>query len=107
MDKLEQKICDIIDSKKDEIIAFGRDIWTHAELGYREFRTAEKFTGVLKGLGVETVEGLAITGAKGYLKGKDYKGTTVALMGEYDALPIANHPDANPETGASHCCGQC
>lgn len=105
MDKLEQKICDLIDSKKDEIIAFGRDIWTHAELGYREFRTAEKFTGVLKGLGIETVEGLAITGAKGYLKGKDYKGTTVALMGEYDALPIANHPDANPETGASHCCG--
>ena len=33
MDRLEQKICDIIDSKKDEIIAFGRDIWTHAELG--------------------------------------------------------------------------
>ena len=105
MDRLEQKICDIIDSKKDEIIAFGRDIWTHAELGYREFRTAGKFTDVLKSLGIETVEGLAVTGAKGYLKGKDYKGTTVALMGEYDALPIANHPDANPETGASHCCG--
>ena len=105
MDRLEQKICDIIDSKKDEIIAFGRDIWTHAELGYREFRTAGKFTDVLKSLGIETVEGLAVTGAKGYLKGKDYKGTTVALMGEYDALPIANQPDANPETGASHCCG--
>lgn len=105
MDKLEKKICDIIDSKQDEIIAFGRDIWHHAELGYREFRTAGKFTDVLKGLGIETVEGLAITGAKGYLKGKDFKGTTVALMGEYDALPISNHPDANPETGASHCCG--
>ena len=105
MDRLEQKICDIIDGKKDEIIAFGRDIWTHAELGYREFRTAGKFTDVLKSLGIETVEGLAVTGAKGYLKGTDYKGTTVALMGEYDALPIANHPDANPETGASHCCG--
>ena len=105
MDKLEQKICDIIDSKQEEIIAFGRDIWTHAELGYREFRTAGKFTDVLENLGIETVKGLAITGAKGYLKGKDYKGTTVALMGEYDALPIANHPDVNPETGASHCCG--
>lgn len=105
MDKLEQKICDIIDSKKEEIMAFGRDIWTHAEMGYREFRTAGKFTDVLKSLGIETVEGLACTGAKGYLKGKDFKGTTVALMGEYDALPISNHPDANPETGASHCCG--
>jgi len=31
MDRLEQKICDIIDSKKDEIIAFGHDIWCHAK----------------------------------------------------------------------------
>lgn len=105
MDRLEQKICDIIDSKQDEIMAFGRDIWKHAELGYREFRTAGKFTDVLKSLGIETVEGLAVTGAKGYLKGRNAEGPTVALMGEYDALPIANHPDVNPETGASHCCG--
>ena len=26
-------------------------------------------------------------------------------MGEMDALPIPSHVDANPETGASHCCG--
>lgn len=103
MDRLEQKICDIIDSKKDEIIAFGHDIWTHAEMGFLEHRTAGKFTDFLEALGIETVKGLACTGAKGYLKGKDYEGITVALMGEYDALPIANHPDAY--NGASHCCG--
>lgn len=105
MDKIEQKIISIIDAKADEIIAFGRDIWHHAELGYREFRTAGKFADALKGLGLETEEGLAITGVKSYLKGKGVKGPNLCLMGELDALPISSHVHANPETGASHCCG--
>ena len=105
MDKIEQKICQIIDEKAAEIIAFGTDIWHHAELGYREFRTAGKFADALKGLGVETDEGLAITGVKGYLKGKDAGELNLCLMGELDALPISNHVHTNPETGASHCCG--
>lgn len=105
MDRLEQKICEIIEGKAEEIKAFGRDIWCHAELGYKEFRTSKKFEDVMRANGLETETGLAITGVKSYLKGKGAKGTTVALMGELDALPIASHPDANPETGASHCCG--
>lgn len=43
MDRIEQKICDIIDKNQEEIKAFGRDIWCHAEMGYKEYRTAEKF----------------------------------------------------------------
>ena len=43
MDRIEEKICQIIDSKKDEIMAFGRDIFCHAELGYKEHRTSQKF----------------------------------------------------------------
>ena len=105
MDKIEQRICQLIDEKRDEIIAFGRDIWKHAELGYREFRTAGKFVEVVKGLGLEVEEGLAVTGVKAYLKGKNAEGPNLALMGEMDALPIPSHVDANPETGASHCCG--
>ena len=30
MDRIEQKSCEIIDSKKDEMIAFGRDVFCHA-----------------------------------------------------------------------------
>ena len=95
----------LYDEKQEEIIAFGRDIWKHAELGYREFRTAGKFTEVVKSLGLETEEGLAVTGVKAYLKGKNAPGPNLALMGEMDALPLPSHVDANPETGASHCCG--
>lgn len=90
MDQIEQLICQRVDENKDKIIAFGRDLWHHAELGFQEFRTAGKFAQGLKELGLETEEGLAITGVKGYLKGKGAPGITVALMGEFDGLPIPN-----------------
>ena len=76
MDKIEQKICDIIDAHREELIAFGEDLWTHAELGFQEFRTAEKFAEKMKGLGLRTQEGLAVTGVKSYLK-DDAHGPTV------------------------------
>ena len=105
MDKIEQKICEIIESKKDEIIAFGRDIFCHAELGFKEKRTSGRFVEEMEKLGMKPETGYAITGVKSYLKPKDAEGPTLAVIGEMDALPIPNHPDAWSETGASHCCG--
>lgn len=105
MDKIEKKIVELIEQSKDEIIAIGRDIWNYPELGYKEYRTAEKFAKHLNRFEIETQEHLAITGVKGYLKGSDYSGITVALVGEMDALPIADSPYTNKETGAAHCCG--
>ena len=106
MDRIEEKICQIIDSKKDEIMAFGRDIFCHAELGYKEHRTSQKFVEEMEKLGLTCETGLAITGVKSYLKPKgSQEGPTLAVIGEMDALPIPNHPDAWSETGASHCCG--
>ncbi len=105
MDRIEEKICRLIDEHQEEIKAFGRDIWHHGEMGYKEVRTSEKFAEYGKKYGLVTEQGLAVTGVKCYLKGKEKKGITVAVVGEMDALPIPDHPDANPETGASHCCG--
>lgn len=104
MDKLEQKIIDCIEQHREEIIAAGRDIFTHAEMGYKEYRTAQIVADKLRELGIKPQTGLAVTGVKGYLKPQG-SGPVVALIGELDALPIPAHPDANPETGASHCCG--
>ena len=104
MDLLEKKMLGIIDEHREEIIEFGRDIWKHAELGYKEFRTAGKFKDAMAS-NAETVEGLAITGVKSYLKPRKEGDINVCLMGELDALPITNHRDTNPETGAAHCCG--
>ncbi len=106
MDRIEQKICDIIESRKDEIMAFGQDIFCHAELGYKETRTSGKFVEEMEKLGMKPETGHAITGVKSYLKEKgSTEGPTLAVIGEMDALPIPNHPDAWSETGASHCCG--
>ncbi len=106
MDRIEQKICEIIDSKKDEIIAFGRDVFCHAELGFKEKRTSGRFVEAMEKLGMKPETGYAITGVKSYLKPKgSAEGPTLAVIGEMDALPIPNHPDSWSETGASHCCG--
>ncbi|MBE5780845.1 MAG: amidohydrolase [Clostridiales bacterium] len=105
MDRMEQLILQRIDENRDKIIEFGRDIYTHAELGYKEYRTAGKFVEALKECGIEEIqEGLAVTGVKGYLNG-GAEGPTVALIGELDALAIPNHKYAWEETGAAHCCG--
>ena len=115
MDRIEQRICEIIDSRRDALLSFADDIWRHAELGFQEYRTAEKFNEALKSLGLRTEEKLAVTGVKARLHGGtgdpasdtagSESGPTVCLMGELDALPIPNHEFANPETGAAHCCG--
>jgi len=48
--------------------------------------------------------GLAITGVKAYAEGGT-PGPTVAIIGELDSILVADHPSADPTTGAAHCCG--
>lgn len=104
MDAIEKKIIEIIDKNKEKIIEFGGDIYSHGELGYKEYRTSKKFSDFLKTLGVVVEENLAITGVKGYLKGNQHD-ISLALISELDALRIPDHPYANTETCAAHCCG--
>ncbi|MST55427.1 amidohydrolase [Pyramidobacter sp. SM-530-WT-4B] len=104
VDTIEQRICEAIDARKDEIINFATDIWNHAELGFQEYRTAKKFTEALRRCGLESQTNMAVTGVKSCLKGR-VDGPSICLMGEFDALPIPNSPHVNPKTGAAHCCG--
>ena len=48
MDKIEQKILNTIDAHREEIIKIGRDIWEHAECGYKEVRTSRLFQDHMK-----------------------------------------------------------
>ena len=105
MDRIEQRIIEIIDKNRDEIIAFGRDIHNHAEMGYKEHRTSEKFAQALEQLDLGVMRHLAITGVKSTLKSERDNAVCVALLGEYDALMIPENASSNPETGAAHCCG--
>ena len=104
MDAIEKRIISLIDEHQDEIIRIGRDIFDHAEMGFREYQTAQKVKEYFRKYGISYSENLAITGVKGLLTGED-NGPTVAVISEMDALPIPTHPNVNPETGAAHCCG--
>ncbi len=105
MDSVEEKIVQIIEAHGEEIVNFGRDIFLHAELGYKEYRTSEKFKGWLSGRVEEIQENLALTGCKGYLNREKRENFSLALLGEMDALKIPDYRYANPETGGAHCCG--
>ena len=80
MDHIEQKILSIIDAHAEELQALADDLFAHPEQGYYEFRTAKVVSDYLKKLGLETKEGLAITGLKAAI-GKG-EGPNVALIGE-------------------------
>src|SRR5207302_7985656 len=58
----------------------------------------------IRSLGLVAQTGLAVTGVKAILQGRGGPGPTVALLGELDALPVWDHPDHDPETGAVHAC---
>lgn len=105
MDRIEQRILQLIESHSKDIIEVGRDVYRNAELGYKEHRTSALIREKLESLGIVCGENLAVTGFKGYLKPKDAGSPVLAVIGEMDGLPISNHICANPETGASHCCG--
>ena len=44
MDPIEQKIIQLIEEHREDIIQIGRSIWEYPELGYKELRTSKLFT---------------------------------------------------------------
>ena len=100
-DTTEQRILKIIDDNRETIVEFARDIYDHAELGYKEFRTSKKFVDFMKRLQLPVQTDLAITGAKAYLNKEKAGNASLALIGELDALRIPQHAHANQETGSS------
>ncbi len=93
-----------LDRVQGELAAFGDDVFSHAELGFREERTAARVAEQLRTCGLEVQEGLALTGVKARLRG-GRPGPTVAVLGELDGLSVPDHPRADPDTGAIHACG--
>ena len=83
LDETEKRIVDLIEANRDEIIAFARDMYTHAELGYKEFKTAEKFTRLMKKLNLPVKEHLAVTGVKAYLNEEKKDNVSLALIGAF------------------------
>ncbi len=93
VDKNRQRILDALDY-----------IWKNPETGYREKKTSAYLEKEFEKLGYELVRAGDIPGFYADLDtGKE--GPTVLIFGELDSLICFDHPEADPETGAVHCCG--
>jgi amidohydrolase len=101
---LKAAISAAVDRAADALTAFGEDIFDHAELGFREERTAARVADELRRLGLAPREGLALTGVKARLEGAS-SGPTIAVLGELDGLLVPDHPRADATTGVVHACG--
>ncbi|RDZ46453.1 amidohydrolase [Haloferax sp. Atlit-10N] len=99
---LKARVCDAIDDRADEIIAFAKDVQAEPELGYKEVKTTEKVVSLFEDLDLDVETELAITGARARTGSGDF---VAAVLGELDALVNPDHPMADPETGAVHACG--
>jgi amidohydrolase len=102
--ELKTALADVVDKHAADLTRFGEDVFDHAELGFREERTATLVAERLRRLGLAPQAGLALTGVKARLKGA-HSGPTICVMGELDGLPIPEHPRADPQTGVVHACG--
>ena len=103
MNLTEKKIINIIDSRRDEIIAFARDIAAHPEPGFYEERTAACTADILRGAGLKVSTGLARTGVRA--DWMEQNGPNVTIIGEMDAIGCKTHPMADSNNLTAHACG--
>lgn len=86
------------------ILAAQDYIWAHPETGFKEIMTSKYLETAFKRLGYNIVNNEDIPGFYTVVD-TGRPGPEVLVLGELDALICADHPDANPQTGAVHCCG--
>jgi amidohydrolase len=103
--ELKRRALRAIDHQAAHLIEVGDDIFHHPELGFKERRTASVVAREFGRLGLGFHEELALTGVKATVKGRAGTGPNVAIIGELDSVLVADHPSADPATGAAHCCG--
>jgi amidohydrolase len=104
IDDLKDRVTAAIQANRDALYGIGDAIYADPELGFKEERTAARVQAYFDRLGLAHRDGIAITGIKAVLD-TGRPGPSVCIMGELDSIIVYDHPDANPQTGAAHCCG--
>lgn len=91
--------------KHRQLILDAQDyIWANPETGYREVKTSKYLEYAFEKLGYEIVKAGNIPGFYTVID-TGRPGPEVLILGELDSLICPEHPDADKETGAVHCCG--
>jgi amidohydrolase len=104
LDDAKQRVTAAIQANRDAIYAVGDAIYADPELGFKEVHTAERVAAYFDRLGLPYRTNLGITGVRAMLD-SGRPGPSVCIIGELDSIIVFDHPDANPQTGAAHCCG--
>ena len=98
----QQQIVNNVDKYRQDILDAERWIWQHPEVGYTEWQTNAYLLEKFRSYGYEPVEAGDIPGFYADVD-TGRPGSCLAIMGELDALDIANHPES--VNGMTHCCG--
>jgi amidohydrolase len=105
---LDERIRDVVDAGRAEVVRIRREIHRHPELAFEEHRTADLVAETLKELGVTPVSRVAGTGVVAVLQASQ-PGPTLLLRADMDALPITEADDGRPSRssrdGVMHACG--
>ena len=90
--------------KHKDLTALRREFHRFPELGFAEDRTKARVAGILRGLGLEVVEGIGVVGILKQGSGN----RAIGLRADMDALPIletSTHEYVSQSNGAMHACG--
>src|SRR5579871_2433128 len=109
---IQEDILHSLEEMRPELVAINQDIWTFAELGLQEHRSAARLVGALKKAGFRIKEG--VSDMPTAFVAEYGSGTPIiGILAEYDALPElsqqAGDPTRHPISGqnAGHGCGHC
>ena len=96
-----------IDSQRDELARWRRDLHAHPELGFEERRTADFVAEKLREFGIQVHDGIGGTGVVGVLRvGNETR--SIGLRADMDALPIVEEntfAHRSRHDGVMHACG--
>lgn len=92
MNEWKNTVCEHVDSIKDRLLAVSQDIFDHPELKFEEVRAAQVLADELRKDGFSVELGVAdLDTAILAAHPQTSVGPTVAILGEYDALPEIGH----------------
>ncbi len=92
MNKYKEKICTYIDENKEELFSISKNIYEHPELKFEEHRASKLLAERLQQAGFSVQLGIAgLETAIEAVHPIATDGPTVAILGEYDALPGIGH----------------
>lgn len=101
---MNKNLINAVEKHTDLILEAQNYIWANPETGYREEKTSAYMAKKFRELGYKLTMAKDITGFYTVID-TGREGPEVLILGELDSLICPDHPAADKNTGAVHCCG--